>query len=137
MKSVIKNCSFCGKEFESVNSRKKFCSPLCRVKNFYKQHYKYEREYRDLRKVEVLTHYGNGKCACVQCGESRLACLSIDHIAGNGKAEKRKYGYKSGQGTYRWLKCNGYPRGYQTLCMNCQWIKRFMNNEEGGGGWHG
>ncbi len=116
------NCAFCDKEFEPVNSWQRYCSLSCRVKGFYKQHPKYGRKYRDLRKIEVLTHYGNGKCACVICGESRLACLSIDHIIGNGMAEKRKYGYKSGQGIYRWLKRNGYPVGYQTLCMNCQWV---------------
>lgn len=78
--------------------------------------------------TEVRTHYGGGRCACVRCGESRMACLSIDHINGKGREELmgRKY---STYPFYISLKQQGYPPGYQTLCMNCQFIKRFENNE--------
>ena len=77
-------------------------------------------------KLEVLTHYGNGKCACVMCGESRLACLSIDHIDGGGKSHKRALG-RYGSPFYRWLIKQGFPDGYQTLCMNCQFSKAFLD----------
>lgn len=80
-------------------------------------------------KAEVLTYYGGGRCACVKCGESRLACLSIDHIDGGGKEHLRRVG-----SVYSWLKRNNYPKGFQTLCMNCQWIKRCMNNAREGSG---
>ncbi len=79
-------------------------------------------------KTEVLTHYGNGNFACVKCGESRPACLSIDHINGDG-AKHRKATGRQATDMYRWLKQNDYPKGFQTLCMNCQWIKRFENRE--------
>ena len=82
------------------------------------------------RKVDVLTYYGNGKLACVQCGESRPACLSIDHINGGGNQHKKSI---SGS-MYPWLQREGYPEGYQTLCMNCQWVKRFERGEHGGRG---
>ena len=87
-----------------------------------------KREQGRIMKREVMTHYGNGKCACVICGESRLACLSIDHINGGGTKERRdrhitSYSY------YLWLKNQGYPDGHQTLCMNCQFVKRFERNE--------
>lgn len=75
-------------------------------------------------KEEVLTHYGNGSLACVVCGEGRLACLSIDHISGGGN-KQRKGVLGSTSGFYAWLKRNDYPEGYQTLCMNCQFVKRF------------
>ena len=79
-------------------------------------------------KIEVLTHYGNGKCACVRCGESRIACLSIDHIGGGGN--KQRIGKLRASTTfYRWLKTEGYPEGYQTLCMNDQFVKRFELGE--------
>lgn len=78
------------------------------------------------RKMNVLTQYGNGRCACVKCGESRLACLSIDHIKASGMRDKI-----SGNQLYCWLIKNNYPQGYQTLCMNCQFIKRVENNEYG------
>ncbi len=74
-------------------------------------------------KLKVLTHYGKGKCACVLCGFGNIKALSIDHIA--------SYGYedKHGNALYRSLIKMGFPIGYQTLCMNCQWIKRNIRNE--------
>ena len=73
-------------------------------------------------KTEVLTHYGEGRLACVMCGESRLACLSIDHIEGGGVSNRKElnaYGYRF----YKRLKKEDFPKGYQTLCMNCQFVK--------------
>jgi serine/threonine protein phosphatase PrpC len=94
-------------------------------------------------KREVLTHYGNGKCVCVKCGFSDIRSLSIDHINGNGnkhRAEvvrttaKEKGTVNGGGGIrfYRWLIKNNLPEGYQTLCMNCQFIKRDENCELNG-----
>lgn len=103
-------------------------SHLSYMEQWRKAHTNYYREFQQGVKVKVLTYYGNGKCACVQCGESRMACLSIDHIIAIGKAKRNQNG---GTGTrlYRWLITHGYPSGYQTLCMNCQWVKRALNNE--------
>ena len=86
----------------------------------------YMHNYQEEIKRDVLTHYGGGKCACVRCGESRLACLSIDHIDGREKQHPRGWG---GVKIYIWLKQQGYPDGYQTLCMNDQFVKRVENNE--------
>jgi len=80
-------------------------------------------------KVEVLSHYGrDSKASCIVCGEDRLPCLSIDHIEGGGNKETRR-----GITFYYWLKKSSYPEGFQTLCMNCQWMKRHTNREYGGG----
>ena len=81
-------------------------------------------------KVLVLTHYGNGKLKCVMCGFKDIRTLTIDHIKGGGGKHKRglNLGAKS---LYKWLIANNYPEGFQTLCMNCQWIKRYTNNEWG------
>lgn len=87
------------------------------------------REYNQSLKREVLTQYGGGALVCVRCGEDRLACLSIDHIIPIGEKRRRGSGLKSGSKFYVWLKKNNYPEGYQTLCMNCQFIKRDENNE--------
>lgn len=75
-------------------------------------------------KIEVLTHYGGERLACVMCGESRLPCLSIDHMNGGGCAERDRLGIHDYAAFYYWLKKQGYPDGYQTLCMNCQFIRR-------------
>jgi hypothetical protein len=79
-------------------------------------------------KLDVLTHYGNGKCTCVKCGFSDDRALSIDHINGDG-AEQRRNTKMVYHKLHQWLRDNHYPVGYQTLCMNCQWIKRAENRE--------
>ncbi len=89
-------------------------------------------EYRAQLKSEVLTHYGNGKLACVKCGyDNNLAALSLDHLNGNGADHRRIIGTGGGRPFYVWLKNNGFPEGYQTLCMNCQFIKKFEDREFG------
>ena len=81
-------------------------------------------------KVAALLYYGGGEMACVKCGFNDIRALSIDHIYGGGKAHNRSiHNGKLGGHFYHWLKKNDYPKGYQTLCMNCQWIKRSENNE--------
>ena len=81
----------------------------------------YSVRYHHRQKIEVLSHYSNSDIpCCLVCGEGRIACLSIDHIHGGGYQHR-----KSLMGNfYSWLKRQEYPEGYQTLCMNCQAIKR-------------
>lgn len=65
---------------------------------------------------KVFGHYGT-VCAC--CGTRKN--LSIDHIAGGG-AEHRIELFGTSKGGwmfYRWLVEQGFPDGYQTLCMPC------------------
>ena len=90
----------------------------------------YQRGYYLGKKTAVLTYYGRGILACVQCGESRMACLSIDHINGGGNEQRRLLGLKGGIHFYKWLIKNNFPEGYQTLCMNCQYVKRGENKSE-------
>jgi hypothetical protein len=74
-------------------------------------------------KNEVFNAYGGYVCVC--CGELEKAFLSIDHINNDG-AEHRK-NMSSGSNTYRWLRDNNFPNGFQVLCMNCQWGKKNCN----------
>lgn len=71
---------------------------------------------------EVLTHYGNGKLSCVCCNENTYQFLTLDHINNNGQEERKKYG--SNNNIISMLKTKGYPKGYQTLCWNCNLGKR-------------
>jgi len=84
-------------------------------------------------KQVVLAHYGNGKVACVKCGFSDIRALSIDHINGDGWKDRAKSNgntfHRGGSGMYYYLRRNSYPEGYQTLCMNCQFIKRETRQE--------
>lgn len=84
------------------------------------------RRHKQKVKLEVITYYGDGKCACVKCGFSDIRALSIDHINGGGSLHREFIHAKS---YYHWLRKNNYPSGYQTLCMNCQFIKREENKE--------
>jgi len=96
-------------------------------REYYEKHKeqiaKYTEKYREGIKVEVYSHYGReGKPICVFCGEDRIVCLSLDHINDGGTQERRRTG-RVGFSLYSFLRSNKYPSGYQTLCMNCQFIK--------------
>ncbi len=80
--------------------------------------------------IETFKHY-SPKLICQKCGFSDRRALSIDHISGGGNKHRKELKHRSGSGFYRWLKSKGYPIGYQVLCMNCQFIKRHENNEQG------
>lgn len=115
---------------EQVKARVK----LYRQKHCKDQKFKENRRMQVLRwnhrkKIEVLTHYGNGKLACVICGEERLPCLSIDHIDGDGNKHRREIGARNAHSFYIWLRQQGFPVGYQTLCMNCQFVKMAESRE--------
>lgn len=74
-------------------------------------------------KIEVFNAYGG--IFCCKCGESRLATLTLDHIAQDG-AKCRKYGDSSdragGVALYRKLRSRKFPSGYRVLCSNCNII---------------
>jgi len=89
---------------------------------------KKNRDWLNKVKVEILTHYGNDNLGCVRCGFPDIRALSIDHVHGNGASHLRIL-KRQGSTFYSWLRVNKYPEGYQTLCMNCQWIKRHENKE--------
>lgn len=80
------------------------------------------RVYREL-KEETLKAYG---LVCATCGFSDQRALQIDHIENDGAVERKRLGGRcfSGYPFYRWLKKQGWPSGYQTLCANCNSIKR-------------
>lgn len=84
------------------------------------------RSYHKTR-LEVLAHY-SPDLSCVRCGfNEHISALSIDHINGNGNKMRRNL-HDHGR-ICNWLKKNGLPEGFQVLCMNCQFIKRYENNE--------
>jgi hypothetical protein len=69
-------------------------------------------------KKKVFDHYGRrGSC----CGEDHIEFLSIDHITGHGNQQRKDFGTHIV--LYHWLVNNGFPEGYQVLCMNCNHAK--------------
>ena len=75
------------------------------------------------RRIELLNFLG-GKC--VKCGFSDWRTLQIDHINGGGTRENKESGNNLYQ-HYTRIKKN--PEKYQLLCANCNWIKKYENNE--------
>ena len=87
-------------------------------------------------RLNVLQHYSkllsNSESACCNCcKESEINFLAIDHIAGkkqmDSEPELIKLGYRStlrGNGLIRWILNNNFPKGFQTLCHNCNYAKR-------------
>ena len=67
---------------------------------------------------------------CVCCGEDNLDFLTIDHVNGDGAADRRDRKHQGGGATfYAWLKARGFPDKnlYQVLCFNCNCAKGTKN----------
>ena len=79
-------------------------------------------------KDAVFDIYGR---RCVRCGFEDERALTLDHVKNNGSKERSELGERGVY--YRALKEENY-NDYQTLCMNCQFIKRVkdrMQNQHG------
>lgn len=89
----------------------------------------YGRRWREALRLEVLSYYGvDGHAECVLCGFADMRALSIDHIEGDGNAHRKTIK----KWLCLWLKQQGFPEGFQTLCMNCQMIKASDQEERPG-----
>lgn len=80
-------------------------------------------------KRQVMDAYG-GHCMC--CGETELVFLTIDHIDDDGAEHRRQMAAEvgsnysqAGSRTYRWLRDNDFPEGFQVLCANCNCGKQW------------
>lgn len=91
------------------------------------------RNYNEIQRKKILTLLG-GKCSNPACqwlnadgtrGCTDGRCLQIDHINGGGHLERKIIGYSV---MCRKLLAN-YGAGYQLLCANCNWIKKYQNRE--------
>lgn len=80
-----------------------------------------KKEQWQTMRLMVMDHYGGPVCAC--CGETTYSFLTLDHIYNDGAAHRKSMGNKH---LYRWIIANGYPDGFQVLCMNCNFGK-FQN----------
>lgn len=83
--------------------------------------------FRRKLRLECIAAYGSA-CAC--CGETGERFLAIDHTNGDGAVHRRglrggRPQAGAGNAFYPWLRANGFPRGFQILCWNCNWAKRF------------
>ncbi len=106
-------CVICNKA-DSLPDRR-YCAP-CQEK-----YLSWQKASRLSLRLEIFGHYG---MACAHCEESRFEALSIDHVNGGGNAHRRLIGaMTSNMALYRWLKSQGFPPGFQTLCVLCNILK--------------
>jgi hypothetical protein len=107
-----------------------------KIENYYKDNRSTIAQthhlYNVTLKIEVLSHYSGANPP--QCANpykehkepyQTIWSLSLDKIAGDHFKSK----LPTGVTLYGKLKKEGYPEGWQVLCMNCQMIKRHENNE--------
>jgi hypothetical protein len=99
------------------------------------EHRAYVNNQREEKKIRVLTHYGKGvelKCCWRGCLVCDVDMLSIDHVNDDGAKHRRNMKgnrvYFAGKEMYQWLESQGFPEGFQTLCMNHQVKKQRMKN---------
>jgi len=108
--------------------------------DFYLRHKDKKTEYRKSNKKRdqetrqkhqsklkeiVISHYSDKSMKCQKCGFSDMRALSLDHIDGGGSKHLKEIKTN----LYSWVIKNNFPKMFQVLCMNCQWIKRCENNE--------
>lgn len=63
-----------------------------------------------------LAAYSGNPPYCVCCGEKEMVFLTLDHINNDGKQHREQIRTYA---TAQWVRKNGYPPGFQTLCFNC------------------
>lgn len=83
----------------------------------------YQKEYRTKRRKIVMNHYGGAKCNC--CGETTYEFLQIDHIQNDGNVQRKIDPTQNSLVDY--LIKHNFPSGFQILCANCNFVKRFGN----------
>lgn len=78
---------------------------------------------RDELRDKVLAHFGN---ICNRCGFSDKRTLQIDHVHGGGTQHIKKVSSH----VIRYNEALTDTTGkYQLLCANCNWIKKYENDE--------
>jgi hypothetical protein len=86
-----------------------------------------QREAKQKLKKEIHSLLGD---KCIKCGFADNRALQIDHIHGGGYIERKEYNKSPGK-YYKNILVSilQTENRYQLLCANCNWIKRFENNE--------
>lgn len=123
-REVEKRCLECNKP-ERVQGRRKCQMCIDRNTQWHRIHADESNAKKALMryniKKRIVEAYGG---RCVACGEQRIPCLEIDHIANDGQEHRASLGfdpsYRGGISFYRKvLKLCPLPNNLQVLCANC------------------
>lgn len=131
-----RTCPRCDTSFETHWVRKLYCSRVCYMKGVTEKsrlwsktpggrawHKKNRTDWARRWRVAALRKLG---AKCVKCGFADFRALQVDHVNGGGHAERTLR-----KSIYRGIAVGLDKIGrYQLLCANCNWIKRFENNED-------
>lgn len=85
------------------------------------------QRYRRRLREAVLDKFGR---KCAHCGFGDVRALHVDHVHGNGKQDRKRFGHSTAY--YRDVLVNTTGK-YQLLCANCNWIKRLESPLEHSG----
>ena len=118
------------------NLNKYFSKPEKNLLKIIKVKFKLPQKYRKPKiyekyygtRTDILDMLGNN---CVRCGETDWRCLQIDHVNGGGRKEMKKNNLHYGNFYYSkiYTKVFNGSKDYQILCANCNWKKKYENNE--------
>ena len=88
----------------------------------------YRKKKRQEMRLAIITFMG-GKC--VRCGFDDPRALQIDHINGGGCSDTNGKGWEAYGKLHKEVTAGGneWMEKYQLLCANCNWIKRYGNDE--------
>lgn len=86
-----------------------------------KDRIKFQKNYKASQRVKVIKYYSKGKMNCKCCGEKEYKFLAIDHSNNNGYEHRKTLNTPN---IALWIIKNGYPKGFQILCHNCNMGKR-------------
>lgn len=106
-KKSARSKSRCSSCLSKIREAARLDAPKMRAKN---------ARHRVALKQEVYAAYGGFVCAC--CGETEPKFLCLDHVENDGARHRKEMG-GGGDRILRWLKRNGFPRGFRVVCANC------------------
>ncbi|KKN72357.1 hypothetical protein LCGC14_0411840 [marine sediment metagenome] len=94
------------------------------------------QEYTQVRRQAILSILGS-KCSCVgddcwhsgDCVTSDPRCLQLDHVNGDGAADRKRIGGGSNTVSYYFNHLSEAAEKLQILCANCNWIKCVRDGE--------
>ena len=84
-----------------------------------------DAQYRAELRREAIRVYSGDLFNCAGCGTTSYPTLCLDHLENNGGRHRRENSGVDGGSVYRWVKIQGYPKIFQVLCYNCNYIKYY------------
>ena len=96
----------------------------------YRDSHKKQFQKRNMdRRLLVLNHYSkvlskSNIPICGNCGLTKIEFLHIDHIIGRKNTDEPKH-LRGGSNLINYLIRENFPKDYQILCGNCNWLKHF------------